>query len=1718
MNGSFPLTPDADPPAQPLRWSLTPSTVAIGPARGVVEVVDGRFDAWRPAGSTLTGQLILTDVAAPPARIDATRGALTAQLPWLATDAPRDGIAVQLDGDRLDASYLSGLVQLLADGVPLTVADASGPLQADLALDPSDPLASLRGTASYAPTSLTGQVDPSGGASDAAPGSLPRLVLDAGETGLLLETSVPAGTALAGRSLARDLRLRASLDASGTGDLTGDLTGELAAWAGNVALLGRLSRTAEGLAFDGALASGGTVAGNEPTRIPTATLRGEPDEDRATPGPGTAETLRTELRETYPAASLATVRVTRIPTAVTDEEGSATPAEVPAEAFDAALAAELDGSVDLASVSALFGVDVTGTLVAEGVRLTPGEADGRARATLTAPVETALSWNAGTLGGAVPTPLGEVAVSGSLRPGAPVTATLRHAWGQATWRDGALSGSGTVPARDWRGVRLDAVPWSLDPTSLDAITTRSSTSADGGGLRVRIADGQATWSDGRVQARLDLPGAIADTQVRLQGDATYQPGAAPSLDLAVVPAEGGPALVRAEGTFEDLRLGVDAPARTVAAAAQLGVDAQGRIDVDGRLDLAAGRLDVSGRWSAGDASLRIAVDRSDDTTRITVVGDDLDAEVGPDGASFRAAEARLGAFLPALERLVLDGALAVSPAGDGGADQAAPLPTVDTLIHGAWRGELRVDVAELGSIVLTGRDQAGNVTSANDASANDASGRDGSLLASARWSGAGATAEITGTVTPALDLVVSGAHPPSGATLDARIAGPLQSPGPSSPFSLSEIDLSGTLRIADLATEGYGLTPTELTLDGPLSAPRLIGPSGQSLRLESGQLSGELTLEALVAGQPHLVEVRVDGPPAAPRAVAQLRGPHAQLDATLDADPAAEGEVATVSGSIAAEAWPPAAASAAPGRATLRGGVSRDGQWTATIEAGVAPAGRPLEVILVGEGDGLEGSAQWRLASPDGEPLLSGQAQLSGGLATVSTDLSSLDAAAVGRWAGIDVRADASGRLTASWRASEAPALRLEADVEIDGQLDGREVALAASFSDEGRPTGSVRLRVGDEEITAELAPGADAWTVQAAGDAYALSGRVATDVTSVELEGTLADAPLELRVAREARGALLGVASWSGAQASLGLRPQDDRWSATLDVAVPARAALPAAGTFSARGAFEDGEATVEHADLVVLEPTDLRADLSGRIWPNVELRGAVTGSASLTGATGPVALSASGAWDALAVRATTPGLALGAELNGVDLNGVDLVRLELRGEGRELAGVRIVPDAGGLAWNRTEGWSGAAVASWAAAGELETAGAPPTVTATLDGRGEALALALDGEVGAGAATADLDVDARLVGPPWNTVLDGSGQLRVVTRSPAAASTDPAPTDPAPPTCPHRPAVRVAGHAGRHVRARRVAGRASSGRRRHARRRDRGHRHAGRRPRRGAPDPERTRAGPGRDGRRRRVAGPGDHRESGPRRVDSCRSRSAPGHPSDPGSGMGSATERARERMDPPRQRRRDHRQRRAGRRLDGHRRGRRRPGRGARRRCLGSHHRSVERPGGARRTAAPGPADGRAACRPAADRRPHRRRSRGAGRHAPRPRHPRRPASGRPGRGHPAAGLATRRPAPGPGQRPIGPDVAGGMEQRPSHRRIARNVGRVGRNRRARRRPDRLFRRNRRGAERPGPADRRRAGPATVRGDGIGADTGAADTQARRAARAATAPASWSAGRSRR
>ena len=1319
VNGALALTAAADAEATPapLRWSLAPTPVATGPARGVVAVRDGAFQPWRPDGSTLAGELLLTDAAASPARVETVSGTLTARLPWLAAGTPRDGIALDLDGDRLSASYEAGRIVLVADGVPLTVADAGGPLDADLSLDVARPLESLRGTASYRATGQAGLAgQPAAeelGEAEAAPGTVPTLLLDAGDAGLRLDAVLPAGTELSGLSLSRAVELRAALDATGAG--------EVRARAGSVALYGTVTGVAGdgGPALDAVLASGAAVDEGDAPDVRAA--------DRASSLPAGADALRAA----YPEASLATLRVT--------STGSTAASDGPQPE------ATLDGELDLGAFAALAGVDAAGTLRADRVRLDPGGASGDALVTLTGPVPARVTWAAGTLDGTVPTPLGDVALSGTLRPGAPLSATLQHPWGQAVWREGTLRGGGTVPGRAWRDARLDAVPWTVPPTSLQAVA------AGGDGLLVRIGDGEARWSDGRLGVRLDLPGAVADTPVRLQGDATVQPGTAPpTVRLAVVPEAGGDPLLRAEGTLGDLQVEADLPAATVADAARLGVAAQGTIEASGRLDLPAGRLDASGRWSAGDASLRLEVRRDDAPLRIALLGDALDLELGPDGAAFRAADASLGAFLPTLDGLIVDGALAVDPRDDA-ADAPPPLPTLDALVGGDWRGEVRVDVAELGSLVLTGRD--------------------GALSATGRWSGAGATVEIEGAITPALDLRVVGAHPGSGATLDATVAGPL----PIGDVPTSSVTLTGALRIPDLAAQGYGLVATELRLGGTLDAPRLVGPTGEALRIEGGRLSGGLTLEARIAERPHVVDVRLDGPLSAPSATARLRGPNAQLDATLNAASDPPDDLATVSGSVDAGAWPPAAAGVAPGGATLQAGVRRDGRWSARVETELAPAGRPLSAVLVAEGSGLNGEADWRLAATDGVLLLGGEAALVDGLATLSADLSTLDAEAVGRWAGVRSRAEASGTVTASWRPSVSTSFGLEADVSVEGRVEGREVRIATSLAAGPEPgaavLGRVHLAVDGDELTAQRAAGADAWTVQAAGSGYALSGRLAADATSATLEGTLADAPLELRAAREASGALLAVASWSGAQASLGVRPEPERWHATLDASVPARAGLPAAGTLSARGTFQDGTATLDRADLALLDPTQARADLAGRIWPDVALRGSlarVPFVADADGAPEPVALTASGSWDALTVRATTPGLTLALELDGAVP-----ARLELRGEGREAAGVHVEPGRTGLAWERTGGWSGSATASWAAtpgtsdppseASEMQPSGdadASATATATLTGQGEALAVALAGAVLRGAVTASLEADATLTGPPWNAGLDGTGQL----------------------------------------------------------------------------------------------------------------------------------------------------------------------------------------------------------------------------------------------------------------------------------------------------------------------------------------------------------------------
>jgi len=1215
---------------EPLAWTLAETPVGSAAISSVVRVDGGTITPWTPSGTRVQGALTLADVTVPGATLAATTGRLTLELPWLPSRAAEATLPItaSFTASTITARLGADRVELTADRHPLTVAERTGPLSADLSLDPSAPIESLTGTLAY----LAGAAE------------RPALIELQAQGGTVAASArIPTGTEVAGVTTPGPLELDATLRSDASGEL----------------------RLSTGVGGPAAVTFAGTIApwtGVDSFELDGTLLSG---------------------------ADAASLRIDGGPWRVT-----------------------LDGNVDVAPIAAWLGSEAAGRLQARDLSVTRDAASGGAELRLGAPLQALLNWRDGTISGSVATPLGEATVAGAALPGSPYHLTVSHRWGDARLDQAGLTGSGTVPAQAWRGVRLDPLPWSVLPGSSPT------------DLQLRVGDGRASFRDGRLEAVADLPASIGDRPARITG--TVRSAAATSdllLDLAATTtaaaANESAATVTATGALTELRVDLAVDATTLLRAAQLQADVRGRIVAGATVNLPGRSGSLDGRWSAGERSLRLNAQLDDEGVRVDLRGEDLDLTWQPGELTLIASSARIGAFLPAAEELILDGALTARSAA--GAEAGTLDPT-----SALWHGEITVTAPPYGSATLVG---------------------DGpQLLTRAAVSAAGAQATIEGRVLPELDLTVLAEQPASGALADFTLTGPLAWQGDDA------ARIAGTISLPEFRAGEYALAASRAQLAGTLAAPRLIDATGATLALATAGWSGALGLTVTIDGRPHPLALTASGPAGAPLLEATLAGPDLSGDLRYDVAAAA----GTFEARILPTALPEQAAVANLETTTVHGTFQSDGRWTAEIRSSAHPQGRPLAVTLTARGHSADAQVDWS-AEAAGTPLLRGEATIDRQELTVTSDLAGWNVAQIVAWsAGADaplVQGAGSGSLSYRLPWSDPSAATLNGAASLAGRIGDQPFRL---LTDLREPRGRVRLDRGPDTLAIEGVAGDNLWTFQAAGDAYALSGRLQRDLQSAQLAGSLAGEPLELRLAREASGALVAAGRWSDAQLNLGLAPRDGGWSVRLDASVPAGTARPLAGTLSGEALVQGTEVTLRRLDLALTSPQMLELTLAGLAWPRAELRGSGTGL--LPPDRGPIDVTVLAEADAdglhSEVTASLDGLDLSAELLGTEIQ-----RLALEGSGNELFGVRLTPDEGGLAWASDGGWTGGAGVTTAGIG-----------SGRLDGRGQRLAgdlqLHWSAPVENGEAppvTVVLTLAPELEGAPWGATLHGEGRLQAL-------------------------------------------------------------------------------------------------------------------------------------------------------------------------------------------------------------------------------------------------------------------------------------------------------------------------------------------------------------------
>ena len=963
----------------------------------------------------------------------------------------------------------------------------------------------------------------------------------------------------------------------------------------------------------------------------------------------------------------------------------------------------LDGDLDLTAAADWIGLDAAGTLRAQGVALTPDGASGRLDATLDAPLAAQVAWRDGDLSGRLPSPVGDVALAGGWAPGRPWTVTATHPWGRLVWDADGPVGAGTVPAQVWRGATVGPLPWSLQADEGEP---------SGGPLPVlalRLADGAGRYADGRLTLDLDLPVTIGGAPARLTGPLAWSPDAT-SVEAAVVTPDGA-AWARLGGTWPTLDLRVDAPAERLVATAQLDLVTRGDVSLSGRVDLADRTGTATGTWTAGAARAEIEADLDADGLVARLAAPGLQLSVDAGGVRLTADGARVDGFLPAADGLRLDGALS-------GRWSEGP----DAWRDATWRGRLEVAAPDLASVEL--------------------SATDGPLRARGQVDVAGIDATLDGVLLPDLALDLEALHVPSG----ARLVGTADATGA---WTLADVTVDGTVTLP--ATNGtvagttYTLAPLQATLRGTPTALELDGGALGRVALRDGRWSGTVATDLDLNGTTHRLTAAVDGPALAPRVDARLDGPAVVAQVSYDRDR----DQGTARVRATPELWPDAWSAADPGDATLDATLGQDGVWSATLDATLAPAGRPLTVRADAAGRGRTGDAVWTAAAPDGTRLLQGDAGADDGGLTVRSDVAGWDLPALARWGAGEAQvpelaAAGTGRIV--YARSLDGSATLQATTQVVGRLGDAPLRLVTRVED-----GAVALRLdlADDAVAVARDAAAGGWTLDAAGTGYALRGSLDAALRVGRLSGSVADRPLDLRLARTDAG-LLAVGRWEATELNLGVLRRGDGWRADLEARRPVADPGAWAGGLDASARLSDGEVVLDRLDASLAGPVRGEGRLAGPLWPTVALEGSWSGTPA--GADAPATLALRGDADAWTARVGLAGLTLDAVGAGLRPQ-----LLQAEGASDAFAPLTLTTDPElGLSWSARDGWRGGLDARLPPAGAL---------VGEVRARGDDGLLRLAGEVEVRTddvtpGQARLSLSAQADGPPWAAALSGGATI----------------------------------------------------------------------------------------------------------------------------------------------------------------------------------------------------------------------------------------------------------------------------------------------------------------------------------------------------------------------
>ena len=764
------------------------------------------------------------------------------------------------------------------------------------------------------------------------------------------------------------------------------------------------------------------------------------------------------------------------------------------------------GRLPLQPLGDLAGVELDGSLSADLQRDAAGYR-GSARVqgqAASVPVDVTLTGEGATVrlsGSATPASV-PLELSGTLLPEVNVTGSSPY--GKVTYKDGEVTGSGSVPEIDAAGFVLPAQPWLLNGSLAEGAILNLPES----GSTLRAQPGEAGW---QLNADINQRLARGDSTVTLQADASFDTADGSSSvagDVTVETPEGTSTLP-VSGSLEGLELTGDLSAATLSQLFDLPVDLAGTVDITAQAQPLGGlayRADAS--WQADGQTLSLNAQGGAEPFQAEARGDGL--ELNYDGAALdvRAEDFQLGSFVTSPDISgTLNGNLSRAAAGWDGSLRLATETPVDAQLTLSGQGE--------GLGVVAGLEQNALTVTAQ-----------GSLL-------------------PDLNLNTNGAYAEL-ANLTGEATG-----------SLTQPTFDFTLTTAAVEQEGaVAVTVPAQThrISGNFEDGLSVNVTGDalSLLLEDDVLQGSFGLPFTLEGQAQQLQADIAGSLAAPSVTGDLGGP--VISGPVAVTDEGFSSSLTLDPSVWLETLP---VSATPVSIDVTSDFGLNWQVALTGSATV----RGLPVVVAGEvaGAGLEygGDALVTLAGNPVPVRLAG----AGADVEVTAQLEAIDLASFAPALPVDLRGTLGGMVAFDSSAPKPLTYTLNATGAVrDQPFDLNAVASAAQPF---RLSGSV----GAVDLVAKSADAASGYALRASSSAatpFELAGRLElAPALSLDLSGSYDDQPATLQAAYAAEADTASASAVLGdATFRLDAASTDGTWTLTGEAAVPADSPPPGGGS----------------------------------------------------------------------------------------------------------------------------------------------------------------------------------------------------------------------------------------------------------------------------------------------------------------------------------------------------------------------------------------------------------------------------------------------------------------------------------------------------------------------------------------------------------------------------